>query len=163
MSPDWRHLINYSWGELRGFAGRGLPTLIKSTVQVLSCEVIFLPVNHTIICKYPIAFRQFQFVMEAEGRFTFKIQFMLYGRGRSFLPARVQIFCMSVDHQAETPAAVRSCDLKYLFVQVYCICQLPESSDSWMFECENWFHFCCMGLTAESETWICPECAERQV
>ena len=42
---------------------------------------------------------------------------------------------------------------------------LPESYDSRMIECEEcqkWFHFKCMGLTSESDTWVCQQCHERK-
>ena len=47
---------------------------------------------------------------------------------------------------------------------VYCTCRLPESYDSRMIECEEcqkWFHFKCMGLTSEPDTWVCQQCHEK--
>ena len=53
---------------------------------------------------------------------------------------------------------------KHLFVHVYCICQLPESYDSNMVQCDkcsSWYHFKCMNLCSDSsvsDTWYCSTC-----
>ena len=56
---------------------------------------------------------------------------------------------------------VRRCSEKHLFIKVYCMCGLPESYDSHMIECEEcqkWFHFKCMNITADPGNWIRPNC-----
>ena len=62
---------------------------------------------------------------------------------------------------------MRRCTLKQLFMQVYCTCivSLKATTCSRMIECEEcqkWFHFKCMGLTSESDTWVCQQCHERK-
>ena len=53
---------------------------------------------------------------------------------------------------------------KPLFVHVFCVCQLPESYDSNMIQCDKrslWYHFKCMNLRSDStvpDTWYCSTC-----
>mmetsp|Transcript_13788 Transcript_13788/g.20487 ORF Transcript_13788/g.20487 Transcript_13788/m.20487 type:complete len:117 (+) Transcript_13788:354-704(+) len=48
----------------------------------------------------------------------------------------------------------------------YCICRLPASGS--MIACDNpkcdieWFHFACLGIKDEPETWFCPLCRDKQ-
>ena len=61
---------------------------------------------------------------------------------------------------AKKPA--QKCREKHAFIHVYCICGLPESYDTHMIECEQcqkWFHFKCMKLVTEPDSWVCPQCA----
>ena len=57
---------------------------------------------------------------------------------------------------------VQKCREKHAFIHVYCICGLPESYDTHMFECQQckkWFHFKCMKLVTEPDSLVCPQCA----
>ena len=51
---------------------------------------------------------------------------------------------------------------KHLFVHIHCECQLPDSYDSKMIECDrcnHWFHFKCVKLRRQvPETWYCKHC-----
>ena len=51
---------------------------------------------------------------------------------------------------------------KHLFVHVYCVCQLPESYDSNMIQCDkcsSWFHFKCINLHFPvPDIWFCTSC-----
>ena len=60
--------------------------------------------------------------------------------------------------------AVNKNPAKHLFVHVFCVCQLPESYDSNMIQCDKcslWYHFKCMNLRSDStvpDTWYCSTC-----
>ena len=57
---------------------------------------------------------------------------------------------------------VQKCRGKHVFIHVYCVCGLPESYDTQMIECEQcqkWFHFKCMKLVTEPDSWVCPQCS----
>ena len=60
--------------------------------------------------------------------------------------------------------AVNKNPAKHLFVHVFCVCQLPESYDSNMIQCDKcslWYHFKCMNLHSDStvpDTWYCSTC-----
>ena len=61
---------------------------------------------------------------------------------------------------AKRPA--QKCREKHAFIHVYCICGLPESYGTHMVECQQckkWFHFKCMKLVTEPDSWVCPQCA----
>lgn len=76
--------------------------------------------------------------------------------------------CFEKEELSPFPPAnkpVRRCKPKHLFIHVYCVCRLPESYDSKMIECEEcerWFHFKCMELKSEPDTWVCPECSQGE-
>ena len=61
-----------------------------------------------------------------------------------------------------TKMPVQKCRGKHVFIHVYCVCGLPESYDTQMIECEQcqkWFHFKCMKLVTEPDSWVCPQCS----
>ena len=56
---------------------------------------------------------------------------------------------------------VQRCREKHVFVQVYYVCGLPESYDTQVIDCEQcqkWFHFNCMKLVTEPDSWVCSQC-----
>ena len=54
-------------------------------------------------------------------------------------------------------------------VKVYCVCRMPDHYDRKMIECEEceqWFHYSCMGFSRKAaipEVWKCGYCTKRQV
>ena len=62
----------------------------------------------------------------------------------------------------QTSGTVTKNTRKHLFVHIHCECQLPDSYDSKMIECErcsHWFHFKCVKLRKQvPETWYCKHC-----
>ena len=62
----------------------------------------------------------------------------------------------------QTSGTVTKNARKHLFVHIHCECQLPDSYDSKMIECErcnHWFHFKCVKLCKQvPETWYCKHC-----
>ena len=59
-----------------------------------------------------------------------------------------------------TKMPVQKCRGKHdiVFIHVYCVCGLPERYDTQMIECEQcqkWFHFKCMKLVTEPDSWVC--------
>ena len=59
----------------------------------------------------------------------------------------------------QTSGTVTRNTRKHLFVHIHCECQLPDSYDSKMIECDrcnHWFHFKCVKLHKQvPETWYC--------
>ena len=60
-------------------------------------------------------------------------------------------------------AQVKRSPKKQLTINLYCICEMPESYDSEMVQCDKcqkWFHFKCIGLknTTITDPWFCAYC-----
>ena len=61
----------------------------------------------------------------------------------------------------EIAGKTRRCRTKHFFISLHCICGMPESVDKKMVECEEckkWFHYKCVGLTEDPDTWRCNQC-----
>ena len=46
-------------------------------------------------------------------------------------------------------------------IKLFCSCQMPESVDSNMVECEKclrWYHFKCVGIVDNPKSWSCSNC-----
>ncbi len=57
----------------------------------------------------------------------------------------------------------RMSQLKHFAIATYCTCALPASYDTDMImcdECEQWYHFKCVGVSAEPEYWLCTDCTK---
>ncbi len=55
------------------------------------------------------------------------------------------------------------CTTKHFFIPLYCTCGMPESFDRNMVECEEceeWFHYKCVGLTSDPDIWTCVSCTK---
>lgn len=70
------------------------------------------------------------------------------------------------DQQKLTPfptsrGEVERCQLRHITIQTYCICEMPDTFDTEMIECEEckeWFHCRCVEIANKTD-WHCPRCA----
>ena len=56
--------------------------------------------------------------------------------------------------------SLEKCNMKNIFIPLYCTCGLPESYDDMIQcdSCDQWYHFKCMNIKISPEYWKCSKC-----
>ncbi|KAJ3072106.1 hypothetical protein HDU98_004211 [Podochytrium sp. JEL0797] len=86
----------------------------------------------------------------------------LYAKFSSMAPKRVREVSVVSTVPSEMPLAAT----EHEGVELHCICRKPETDDMIACDhCDSWYHFPCVGLTADSaamiESYKCPPCVEK--